>query len=967
MKAKAIITITLGLMLLLVFGSISPIAAVAADKATGEFWAESRSSLVYIKFNAHEETGTRSAKGQLYFDLLAGNLKYYTTSWQTIAASTSSTLDEAYDAGYGITVDGNPVTLTVGAAVDNAALQLTSTETTNNNDVLIIDYTGSGNAIYVDQGAADSQGMTLEPYASSTVASLEIDGDDGGWKGADNVGMLHLRNDVNLVDTGATLFLVDNTGQPDASCEGFLARFVDNSTATTTSYAVEIETTATTPCLMLNGQMTIAGQGATDGVLLDITSADTDDDTVQLTGVGTADVLQITPNSATAVALNIVGKASSSVTVVHIDGDTGDWIGGADDVAMVEIIGGATANANAGGSLLAVISGAKPAASTEGLLARFIHTGSVTASTWAVEIETANTQGALNVNNNVTLAGASGSGTLLTITHNGTSGDADAMTIASAGSGDSLQISPTDTDSGGINVVGKAAGTVPLVILDSSTNNMNLADNKGQLLIQSDFAYNVAGATGLMVYHQTGQPKTGAEGFLARFVSTGTAQTNASAVEIEVPATQPALAVNGITKINGQDAAGATLFQVAGIGADGDADAMLISNTGAGHCLQITPGETDSGGINMTAKAAGTVPLIIVDSATNNWNGVDEKGMVHITQDAAFNHAGATSLCVISTTAVKSDAEGFLARFISDATAQTGSYGVQIQTTNTMPALHLNNQLKIDGSDSTGILVLIDGDDTTGDTDTIVITHGGDGNAIQMTLEEPAGVGINIIGDAAGTHPQINIDLETGAWVGAATTGAIEVTNDGLLVADASLLRLENKGKIAVANDGACLEVIDSGAATGTSYAVRIAATHNEALHVDTGTVLIDETLTCTVGNQNTPFDATADDSEETINLIPAGTRIVEVTAITNGANDFVTLSVGVLGERCTIIATVACELRTLATSDDEINEVDSDGTNEYQLTAGDIVDLICVEAGARWAAVSHTKLGAAKTVVPDA
>ncbi len=133
-----------------------------------------------------------------------------------------------------------------------------------------------------------------------------------------------------------------------------------------------------------------------------------------------------------------------------------------------------------------------------------------------------------------------------------------------------------------------------------------------------------------------------------------------------------------------------------------------------------------------------------------------------------------------------------------------------------------------------------------------------------------------------------------------------------------------------------------------------------------TGTTTFANTATFTVGAQSTVFDATADNSEETTNLIPAGTRVVNISAVTNDADDFVVLSTGVLGERCTIIATVACELRTLAASGDDINEVISDGAQEYQLTAGDIVECICVSPGSNWTAYSHTILGAAKTIVPD-
>lgn len=279
-----------------------------------------------------------------------------------------------------------------------------------------------------------------------------------------------------------------------------------------------------------------------------------------------------------------------------------------------------------------------------------------------------------------------------------------------------------------------------------------------------------------------------------------------------------------------------------------------------------------------------------------------------------------------------------------------------------------NNTLNIVGVDSADTILKLTAVNTTTDADTMTISHGGDGDAIQITVTEPASRGINIIGDAAGTHPQINIDLETGAWVGASATGAIEVTNDGLLVADASLCRLENKGRIAVANSGACLEVIDSGAARTTSYAVRIASTSNEALHIDAGIVQVDETINCTLGCQSDAVDITANTASQAGSLIAAGVRVVIVTGVTVNADDFVVLPAGTLGHRITIIAEAGSnfEIRTVNASNDTINEQDCDSTKEYLVTDGDIVDLICTEASVSWVGISHTILGAAKTVIPD-
>ncbi|KKM92168.1 hypothetical protein LCGC14_1221070, partial [marine sediment metagenome] len=293
----------------------------------------------------------------------------------------------------------------------------------------------------------------------------------------------------------------------------------------------------------------------------------------------------------------------------------------------------------------------------------------------------------------VTLTTDTGSGIIaMSIDHGGASNNSDGLAIATAGSGDGLQITAEDTDSVGARLIAAAAQTVSLAVFEGSTSNWDGADDVGMVHINTDDPLIHTGASLLYVV-QSGTPIASAEGFLARFVQSGTAQTNATAVEIEVKATQPALAVNGITKINGQTAAGAPIFQVAGVGDSGNADAMTITNDGSGDCLQITPTDTDSGGINMVAKAAGTVPLIIVDGVTGDWDGADDKGMINITHDSALIDAGASLLYVAQTTAVKSDAEGFLARFFSDATKQASAFAVEIEVTNQQPALKVNNNV----------------------------------------------------------------------------------------------------------------------------------------------------------------------------------------------------------------------------------------------------------------------------------
>lgn len=129
----------------------------------------------------------------------------------------------------------------------------------------------------------------------------------------------------------------------------------------------------------------------------------------------------------------------------------------------------------------------------------------------------------------------------------------------------------------------------------------------------------------------------------------------------------------------------------------------------------------------------------------------------------------------------------------------------------------------------------------------------------------------------------------------------------------------------------------------------------------------------------NPSFDAihikaqsiTADDSESSLNKIEAGRIGVTVAGVTNDANDFVVLpplSSVEVGHTIKIYAGAGSnfELRTPASSNEEINEVDSDGTQEYLVTDTDTVIVWKINS-TNWVAQSITDLGAVRTaVVPD-
>jgi len=107
-------------------------------------------------------------------------------------------------------------------------------------------------------------------------------------------------------------------------------------------------------------------------------------------------------------------------------------------------------------------------------------------------------------------------------------------------------------------------------------------------------------------------------------------------------------------------------------------------------------------------------------------------------------------------------------------------------------------------------------------------------------------------------------------------------------------------------------------------------------------------------------------------NSIPPTAKSVYVDGVETNANDWVTLpSLADVpnGHEIIIVAQAASnfEMRTPASSNEKINNVDSDGTQEYLVTDTDIVRVIKVDNTAGWVAQSITKLGAVRTaVVPD-
>lgn len=107
------------------------------------------------------------------------------------------------------------------------------------------------------------------------------------------------------------------------------------------------------------------------------------------------------------------------------------------------------------------------------------------------------------------------------------------------------------------------------------------------------------------------------------------------------------------------------------------------------------------------------------------------------------------------------------------------------------------------------------------------------------------------------------------------------------------------------------------------------------------------------------------------VNMIDNTSKLVRLGANVNGVNDFVTLpklSTVPNGHRITIIAGAAnCEVRTPASSAEEINSEDCDGTKEYLLTATQIHYFTKIDDTIGWMGNGYTAIGAVATaVVPD-
>lgn len=126
-------------------------------------------------------------------------------------------------------------------------------------------------------------------------------------------------------------------------------------------------------------------------------------------------------------------------------------------------------------------------------------------------------------------------------------------------------------------------------------------------------------------------------------------------------------------------------------------------------------------------------------------------------------------------------------------------------------------------------------------------------------------------------------------------------------------------------------------------------------------------------GVEYTPVELVAQATQISKNSIPPLAKSVKVTGVANDANDFIVLpplNSCPDGHEIVILCSAAAnfELRTPASSAEEINSEDCDGTKEYLCTDTQVLKCVKINNTIGWMAHGYSAIGAVvAAVVPDA
>ena len=235
----------------------------------------------------------QTSEGTIYYDSDTDNLYYRNaSSWVTIAASTSSTLAEAYAAGSGITVDTSAITLTVSDTANNAALIINANDATNNaNGIEVVVATGNtGAGLYVN-GTTGTIDLLGDNFSMANTGVLTIVGAVAGASG------VTLANG-EIISNGTNDMVTITSGDEDLTLD-----FTTGAQLVTLSSTTGVTTIDFAALTSIIGLTTITGDAAdftmsitadAGGEDLIISQAGSVDGSVQILSAGTgADAIDI--------------------------------------------------------------------------------------------------------------------------------------------------------------------------------------------------------------------------------------------------------------------------------------------------------------------------------------------------------------------------------------------------------------------------------------------------------------------------------------------------------------------------------------------------------------------------------------------------------------------------------------------------------------------------------------------------
>ena len=273
---------------------------------------------------------------------------------------------------------------------------------------------------------------------------------------------------------------------------------------------------------------------------------------------------------------------------------------------------------------------------------------------------------------------------------------------------------------------------------------------------------------------------------------------------------------------------------------------------------------TSGDALSITADALTSGSMVYLESSAAGMSGEYIRCFDGSADDFVV---GANGAVTIAGTAAGTDA---ITLTTGDATITSGDLAISLgvmtvaDTADSTNKISRNNAtgtaavLEVEQTHATGGVALTIDQNATGDVNAIEVENAGTGFAVTTTAAAAGGEGYEYIAAASGTGIGVLADGASGSWVGAASTGLIQATSDGTLAqTTASLMRLAFSGTSASGGAGTCLRIEDtSTSGGGTEYAVYIASTNSEGLHVDTGTVQFDEAVTLGVDNTGADFKA---------------------------------------------------------------------------------------------------------------